>query len=256
MTADAAALPLPATPRPVDAWARDRRFFTGMALAMVLTVFVGFSPTFYLRKAFAAPTISGLLVLSPLLHIHGLVFTTWILLFVVQTRLVAGRRIALHRRLGYGALFLAVVMVVVGILAAVDAARRGATPPGGPPPLAFMIIPFADMVIFSTLVAAGAWFRRRSEIHRRVMLVATIAILTAAIARIPGVLAGGPLAFFALTDLFVVVGMVYDRMTRGRVHPAYWWAGGALLLSQVGRLALSGTAVWLAFATWMVRVMP
>jgi hypothetical protein len=45
-------------------------------------------------------------------------------------------------------------------------------------------------------------------------------------------------------------------MTRGRVHPAYWWAGGALLLSQVGRLVLSGTAAWLAFATWMVRVMP
>jgi hypothetical protein len=139
----------------------------------------------------------------------------------------------------------------VGTLAAVDAARRGAAPPGGPPPLVFMIIPIADVTIFSLLVGAGMWFRNRGDIHKRMMLVSTIAILTAAIARWPGVLAAGPLAFFALTDLFVVAAMVYDRRTRGRVHPAYWWSGGMLLGSQVGRLALSGTAAWLAVATWL-----
>ena len=66
-------------------------------------------------------------------------------------------------------------------------------------------------------------------------------------------LAGGPLAFFALTDLFVLVTLAYDKVTRGRVHPALWWAGGLLLASQVGRLAISGTAAWLAFATWLTR---
>ena len=187
------------------------------------------------------------------MHVHGLVFTVWIVLFLVQTRLVAGRRLALHRRLGSGVAALAGLMVALGVMAAVDAARRGATPPGGPPPLVFMIVPIADMAIFSTLVAAGMWFRQRSEIHKRLMLVSTISILTAAIGRLPGVLAGGPLAFFALTDLFVVVGMVYDRLTRGRVHPAYWWGGGLLLGSQIGRLALSGTSAWLAFATWLTR---
>jgi hypothetical protein len=254
MTADGAALPLTRTvARPADPWARDRRFYTGMALASMLTVFVGFAPSFYLKAVFGAPGVSGAPILSPLMHVHGLVFTGWIVLFLVQTRLVAGRRLALHRRLGYGAAGLAVVMIVLGIMAAVDAARRGAAPPGGPPPLVFMIIPFADMAIFATLVGAGVWFRSRAETHKRLMLVSTITILTAAIARWPGVLAGGPLAFFALTDLFVVVGMVYDRLTRGRVHPAYWWGGGLLLASQAGRLALSGTNAWLAFATWLTR---
>jgi hypothetical protein len=85
------------------------------------------------------------------------------------------------------------------------------------------------------------------------MLTSTISILTPAIARVPGVLAGGPLAFFALTDLFLVACLVYDRRTRGRVHPAFWWGGGLLLLSQVARLAISGTAAWLALATWLTR---
>lgn len=252
MTTDRAAINLPAAARrPADAWTRDRRFFTGMALAILLTVFVGFAPSYYMKMVFAAPGVSGAPILSPLIHVHGLAFTTWVLVFLVQTRLVAGRRLALHRKLGYAAAGLAVAMAVLGTMAAIDAARRGAAPPGGPPPLAFMIIPIADVTIFSTLVAAGMWFRNRGDIHKRLMLVSTIAILTAAIARLPGLLAGGPLAFFALTDLYVVAAMVYDRITRGRVHGAYWWGGGLLLGSQVGRLALSGTAAWLAFATWL-----
>jgi hypothetical protein len=254
MTTDSVAVPLLLTARKAgDAWARDRRFFTGMALAILLAVFVGFAPSFYLKVIFGAPGVSGAPILSPLMHVHGFVFTCWILVFLVQTRLIAGRRLAVHRRLGYAAAGLAVAMIVLGVMAAVDAGRRGAAPPGGPPPLAFMIVPFTDMVIFTILVGSGMWFRHRGDIHKRLMLVSTIALITAPIARWPGVLAGGPLLFFALTDLFVVVAMVYDRMTRGRVHPAYWWGGGGLLGSQAGRLALSGTSAWLAFATWLVR---
>ena len=236
-----------------DHWDRDRRFFTGMAVAAMLVVFAGFAPSYYLKSVVARPTVSGMQTLSPLLHVHGLVFTAWIILFLIQTRLIAARRVALHRRLGVAGVLLAAVMVALGSAAAIDAARRGATPPGGPPPLVFMIIPFADMVIFSTLVGAGIWFRARGDIHKRLMLTSTISLLTAAIARLPGVIPLGPLAYFALTDLFVVAGLVYDRITRGRVHPAFWWGGGLLLASQIGRLALSGTAAWLAFATWVTR---
>jgi hypothetical protein len=236
-----------------SAWRRDRRFFTGMAVAALLTVFAGFAPSYYLKAITGAPGVSGAPVISPLLHVHGLVFTSWIVLFLVQTRLIAARRIGLHRRLGVATVVLAAAMVVVGFAAAVDAARRGSTPAGGPPPLVFMAIPMADLAIFSTLVAAGVWFRRRPDVHKRLMLSSTISILTPAIARLPGVLMAGPLAFFALTDLFVVACLVYDKVTRGRVHPAFWWGGGLLLASQAGRLALSGTATWLAFATWLTR---
>jgi hypothetical protein len=255
MSAQVAVVGAPAVAAPVAAsvWQRDRRFFTGMAIAFMVTVFAGFAPSYYLKAVLARPGVSGLATLSPLLHLHGLVFTTWIVLFLVQTRLVAARRVTVHRRLGVAAVGVAALMVAAGFATAVDAARRGSSPPGGPPPLVFMAIPMADLVIFSTLVIAGVWFRRRPETHKRLMLTSTISILTPAIARVPGVLAGGPLAFFALTDLFLVACLVYDRRTRGRVHPAFWWGGGLLLLSQVARLAISGTAAWLALATWLTR---
>ena len=85
------------------------------------------------------------------------------------------------------------------------------------------------------------------------MLLATLAVLTAAIARLPYVLPLGPLVYFGLTDLLVVVAMVYDRRTRGRVHPALVWGGLFLVVSQAVRLAISGTAAWLALATWLTR---
>jgi hypothetical protein len=102
-------------------------------------------------------------------------------------------------------------------------------------------------------VSAGAWFRRRADVHKRMMLMATIAILTAPIARWPGVLSAGPLAFFVLTDLFVVACLVHDRRSRGRVHPASWWGLAILAGSQVARLAVSGTPAWLSFAAWATR---
>jgi len=222
-----------------------------MAIAALVTVFAGFAPSYYLRSVMGRPTFSGG-TMTPLLHVHGLLFTSWIVLFLVQARLVAGRRIAVHRRLGYGAVVLALAMVVAGFLTAVESARHSAPPPGVSR-LAFLAIPMADLVIFSTLVGLGMAWRGRPEAHKRLMLVSTISILTPAIARIPGVIAGGPLAFFALTDLFVIACLVYDRITRGRVHPAFWWAGGLLLASQIGRLAISGTAAWLTFAAWLTR---
>ena len=254
MTTDAATLHAAAAARAraADDWLRDRRFYTGMAVAAMLTVFVGFAPSYYLRTVLGGAGVFGRPSLSPLLQVHGLVFTAWLVLFLVQTRLVAARRLALHRRLGYGSLAVAAAMVVIGFAAAVDAARRGSAPPGVPP-LAFLAIPLADLAIFSILLGGAVWFRNRGDIHKRLMLMATISILTPAIARLPGILVAGPLAFFALTDLFAVVCLVYDRMTRGRVHPAFWWGAGFLLASQVGRLAVSGTPAWLAFAAWLTR---
>jgi len=194
------------------AWRRDRRFFTGMAVAAALTVLAGFAPTYYLKGAFGAPA------LSPLLHLHGLLFTCWILLFLVQVTLVAAKRTDIHRRLGVVGGVLAPLMVAVGLAAAIGSARRGFTPPGGPPPLVFFVIPVTDLFVFSTMVGTALYFRRVSETHKRLMLLATIGLLTPAIARLPNVAAMGPPLFFGLTDLFIVACLVYDRLTRGRVH--------------------------------------
>jgi hypothetical protein len=101
----------------------DRSFYMGMAIAAVATIFVGFARTFFLRGYMVLP--DGQSDLSPLLVTHGIVATIWILLFATQTSLVALHRVSLHRRLGLVGGAVAVLMVVVGVLTAIDSLRRG-----------------------------------------------------------------------------------------------------------------------------------
>jgi len=144
-------------------------------------------------------------------------------------------------------------MLIVGSMAAIDAARRGFTPPGGPPPLTFLIIPLGDLFVFSVLVGAALSLRRQPQSHKRLMLLATLALLTPAIARLPGIAAAGPPAFWGLTDLFVVACFVYDRLTGGRIHSAFKWGGLFVLSMQPVRLIVGGTGPWLALAGWLTR---
>ena len=137
-------------------------FYIGVAVALAITVFIGFAPTFYLKALTAAPP------LSPLVWAHGLLFTSWIVLLITQAMLVAKNRVNLHMRLGVFGIALALAMVVVGLLTAISAARLGHVPPGAPPPLVFMAIPFFAIVEFAvlfesevlaaSLLAAGAVF--------------------------------------------------------------------------------------------------
>jgi hypothetical protein len=225
---------------------REHLFFTAIAFAIALTVFAGFARTYFLRPYFHPEP------LRPLLHLHGFVFTSWIALLLAQTTLVAAHRTDLHRRLGVLGGVLAMLMVIVGTTTAIIRAREGFSPPNGPPPQVFLVIPLVDMLLFAELVSAALYFRRRSDVHKRLMLLATIAILVAAVARLPfGFLQAGPPAFFALTDVLLLPCLAYDFVTRGRIHPATAWGAGAIVASQPLRLMLGGTAAWLAFATWL-----
>ena len=227
---------------------RERLFYVGMSVAVATTVFAGFAPTYFLRSYFGAPP------LMPLLHVHGIVFTSWIVLLLTQTTLVAAKRTDVHRRLGMVGAVIAVMIVVVGTMTAIIRAKQGAAPPGGPPPLVFLAIPLFDMLVFSSLAAAGFYFRRRADLHKRLMVLATSSVLSAAIARLPfGILKAGPPAFFALTDLFIVACVIYDLIARRRLHRATVWGGLLIILSQPLRLMIAGTSVWMGFATWLTH---
>jgi hypothetical protein len=228
---------------------RDHIFYTGLAVVAAAIVFAGFARTYYLRDLFGTPPLSALV------HLHGALFTSWLVLLLSQVTLVAAKRTHIHRRLGVAGGVLAAFMIVVGAITAIHAARRGVTPPGGPPPLVFLIIPLGDILMFSILVAAGLYYRRQSETHKRLMLLATIAILAPAIARLPFafVQANGPLAFFGLTDLVLLACIFYDIVSGRRLHSAYLWGGLPLVASQPLRLAVGGTGAWLAFAHWLTR---
>ena len=225
---------------------RERWFYLGMSIAIVITVFAGFAPTYYLRPYFnAAPLI-------PLLHLHGLVFTSWIVLFSVQTTLIATHRTDLHRRLGIAGGLIATLMVVIGFSTAIIRATQGVTGPGGPSPLSFLVVPLGDMLVFAILVGAGFYFRRRPDVHKRLMMLATISILAAAVARLPfAIMQSGPIAFFGFTDFFILACVVYDLITLRRIHRATALAGLLIVASQPLRLMIGGTQTWLTIATWL-----
>jgi len=228
--------------------ARDRVFYSGMAIAMAIIVFAGFAPSYYLRAAFGPTgTVTGSTSITPLVHLHGILFTGWVLLFVVQTALVAQHRTRVHQRLGIAGGVLAAAMVIAGAATALDAAARGAAPPGIDP-LSFLVVPLTDVVLFAGFVGAALWNRRNREAHKRLMMLAYISIIVAAVARLPGVLPYGPPAFFGLTCILLFTSMAYDYLSRGRVHRVYLWGGALFILSVPARLMLSTTEAWLGFA--------
>ncbi|PYS62707.1 MAG: hypothetical protein DMF74_12360 [Acidobacteria bacterium] len=227
---------------------RERLFYIGMVVAIVITVFAGFSRTFFLRPYFQTQP------LIPLLILHGVVFSSWIVLLVTQTTLVATKRTRTHMRLGIAGGLLATLMIVIGTVTAIVRAK-GPSPVPGVNPLSFLTIPLGDMLVFATLVGMAFYFRRRADMHKRLMLLATIAILPAAVARLPFAFIQqyGPLAFFGLSDLFIVPCLIYDIVTRRRPHRATVLGGALIVISHPLRLVIGNTHAWLAFATWLTH---
>ena len=230
----------------------ERRFFTGMALLVFAAVFLGFSRTYFLRPWFPASAARAPQE-SYFYYFHGVAFAAWFGLLVLQVSLVAKRRVDLHRRVGVFGAVLALAMVVLGVLGAILAARRPTGFVGIPiPALQFLIVPIADMVLFALFVGLAIAQRRNAQAHKRLMLIASISLITAAIARWPfAIMAGGPPVFFGLTDLFLVPIVAWDLSTRRRLHPVTLWGGLLLVVSQPLRLLLSGTAAWAKIAAWL-----
>jgi len=248
MASEAGAVAVP--PRAIGRY--DRVFYGGVAITAAAMTLVGFAPTYYLRFFDGGPqaTVSGG-PFSTIVHVHGALFSAWVLLFITQTALISSRRVAVHRKLGVFGGVLAAAMVVAGVTSGIDMGRRGGAPPGIDP-LSFMVIPLGDMVMFGGFIAAALTLRRDKESHKRLMLLAYASILAAPAARLPGVLPLGPLAFYAIGFLILAAGVIYDYLSRGRVHRVYLWGGALLVLSVPARLAISGTAAWKAFAQALI----
>ena len=227
---------------------KDRRLYLWVAVLVPVIVLAGFARTYYLKGFFGTPALPSLLV-----HLHGLVMTSWVVLFVTQVSLVETRRTRLHQQLGVFGAVLSSLVLVIGVLTAIAAAGRGVSP--GPPALQFLVIPLGDMLVFGVLVGLALYFRRRLDVHKRLMLLAGVNLLTPAIARIPVhfIETGGPLAFFGLTTLFVLACVVFDTIKHRRLHPAFLWGTLFVVASQPVRLMLAATDAWIRFATWLVK---
>jgi uncharacterized membrane protein YozB (DUF420 family) len=225
----------------------ERRFYSAMAIAILMSVLVGFGRSFFLRPLFPdRPSPS-----EPLFYIHGAAFTLWIIVFLVQVTLISRANASTHKKIGLVSAFLVVVMVVLGIMGALTAASRSTGFVGIPvPALQFLAVPLFDMIIFPAFIAMAYIRRHNAQSHKRWMVLATLNLITAAIARWPVVDSLGPLAYFGVTDLFVVALAVWDFRSLGRIHSVTLWGGLLMILSQPLRLIISGTSAWMVFAQW------
>ena len=228
----------------------ERRFYLGMGLMILLIMFAGFAPSFYLRGM--VPPYRPYLPMSATVLLHGLLFTAWLALFVTQASLVSARRPDIHRKLGIVAFILLPAMVFVGFLAAVGGVARHSGPPDLSP-LSWLAVPLLDIPVFAGLIGAALYKRRDPQTHKRLMLCALISMTPPGTGRLPGleevltfpgVVIGGQVLLLAALA-------IWDLRSRGRLHRVTIVASLVIVGSWIFRLAIWQTEGWLAFAGWI-----
>jgi hypothetical protein len=225
-----------------------RRFYTLMGLAMCTMVIVGFSRTYYLKAWFDTPP------LTLRLHLHGLVLTLWLVVFVVQATLVSARQIGFHKRLGIAGAILAGLVVMTSYAAGIEAARLVGER-GGITAADRLYSNVVVVATFGLLVALGTVLRKRPHIHKRLMLLATLSILGPGIARAVALIAGHGIrdSHIAVMSALLLVAWLHDWRMRGRPHWV-WLIGGPLVIGlQWTRRLVGGSEAWAQIGNWLIQ---
>jgi hypothetical protein len=223
----------------------DNYFFSGMALLLMATVFVGFARTYFLAGMFRAP------LPSVLVHIHGAVFSCWILLLITQVSLVSAGRVDIHRKLGLAGFGLACLMVILGVLTASRLLARDVSPIPAFDAKTFYVIPMSDMLVFAVLILFAYLYRSNPAAHKRLILISTISLMDAPTGRPPfAVITNHQYldSIFCLAFLLLLVG--YDLWSTRKVHRATIFAGLLMIIADLVRVPIGMSAGFHAFATW------
>jgi hypothetical protein len=226
----------------------DHLFFSGLALLSLAIVFFGFARTYYLAGLFRAP-LDGLIV-----HVHGAAFSSWILLLVVQTSLVAAGRVDVHRRIGIAGFILACLLVVLGVLVNNHALVIQADSPGAD--MAFIyLLGLALMLIFAVLTYFAFRFRSNPPAHKRLIIMATTALLVAAILRLPLAIIHSAERATWFSYSFLLTLVLYDLWSTHKLHRAMLAAGIFLIVIEQLVCAVGHGAQSQAFAGWMYSLL-
>lgn len=203
----------------------DDIFFTTMSLLMLAIVLIGFSSSYFLRGAVFAH------LPSLLIHFHGAVFSSWIILFVVQSTLISAGNIRLHRKLGVLGAVLAVLMVILGVLATFGTLRRGAVLPSFFTPASFLVENVLGILDFGIYVAIAIWQRNNPPVHKRLLLMANAMLMAPALSRMTfPVMVHYPFLNGVIPIALVASIFVFDVLTRRRLL-AVTVIGGVLFVA-------------------------
>ena len=224
------------------------RLFGPVAWALALLIFAGFARTFYARPWFDVPP------LATLLYVHGFLFSAWVILFLVQVRLIGAGKPAAHRTLGTVGAALAAGLVIVGLQATVYSAAIPKPHVLNLSSAQFSLIPLVELFGFIGFVAAALLMRRQSAWHKRLMVLAMVTMVAPAVARLISLTGNGAhylLLQTAVTILFVSWGLAHDWVYQRRVHPAFWLWGTLLVLSWPLRMWAAQSPAWEPIGRWV-----
>jgi hypothetical protein len=232
----------------------DRQFTAAIVAAILLIVLVGFSRSFFLVPLFRSEPAWA--ATEPIFYLHGTVFTAWFALLAYQTFLVRQHSLRLHRKVGYAGAGLGAAVVLLGIYASVHAANRPGGFMGVPfPPQQFLAIPILEILLFAAFLALAVVNRNYPASHKRLMLLASIDLLGAPIARIPLMVPALPFWIDSVVYSGFVVALGYwDLQTRGKLRPETIFGGLALVLVNFAALPIGATPQWQNFALWMMSL--
>lgn len=222
----------------------DRIFFASIAALALALVIVGFTPTFFLKDAFDAPD------LTPMVHVHGALFTAWPVLLLTQALLIRNGRYALHRTLGMVGVALAVAMVITGFMVVLGKPRFNIAS------RAFIFTPLLALILFPLFVAAAIRFRHDASTHKRLMLLATILLMSAPVRRVLHLLGldtNPYLVEVATYALLLLPLVIFDLQTQKRIHLATVWGGAILLLRHALHAGVAFTDEWQHLAARMTE---
>lgn len=225
----------------------ERRFFLGMAIALAICTFAGFARTYYLM------TYTGAGELPWLVHLHGMVFTAWVLLFGLQAGLISARRHDVHMVTGGVGIGLAAVMIVLGLYVAVS---RSAPPAAIPLTIEqFLIFPITSIGLFALFVGLAYANRRRPDVHKRYMLIATINVVLPALSRMTMLLPflpRGVVGGMIIGNLFLLALALFDWRSTGRLHRATIIGGAITLVSEPLRFLIARSEWWPPVARMLI----
>jgi len=225
---------------------RPRQFYVGAAVVLVGLMFLGFQQFYLHGRAYPGQALPP--PLRTLLIVHGLGMTAWVVLFLVQTVLIATARRQLHRTLGYLGAALAAGLVPLGWHLGIAAARI--SPPGqqiaGMSPRQFLAVPIFNIAAFALFAGIGVWQRRQAAAHRPMLLLASVAALSAAISRIDAISAlyhGTPWeTWFGPFFGMLLVGGVFLAAKVWLTRVWDWWYA----IGYAGLVFYCALAIWLA----------
>jgi uncharacterized membrane protein YozB (DUF420 family) len=242
---------------------KDNAFFFVYTAALLAIVLTGFAPSLFFRAAFDSPPI-------PLyLYLHGLILTAWFLLLLFQAWLIRKNHTTLHKKLGFFIAAYGVFVIAGGLMATFNTVARGFggaasfdtdmadINPGMGAGISYLEFisgvvwaNLAAMISFAVMLSFAIIFRRQSDIHKRLILIATVAIVGPALARIARLeFLGGEQGLFLPSAIFLLLTaiIIHDFLTLGKAHRASLTGAGFLIIVFLTSIAIARTEFGIGF---------